>query len=132
MAALAWIVVAVGTIALAWLAWSWWQSLPPEEQERRRARWEQQANEAREARDRRTAEKNGRASGSGGRRRPISEVGNRERGVLTCPRCGGAQFTAKRSNKGKVIGFTTLGVGGLIAPKSQVKCVTCGAMYKRG
>jgi hypothetical protein len=42
------------------------------------------------------------------------------------------QFTAKRSKKGKVIGFTTLGVGGLVAPKSQVKCVACGTMFKRG
>lgn len=48
-----------------------------------------------------------------------------------CPKCGGTQFTAKRSKTGKVIGISTLGVGGLIAPKSQVKCVGCGTMYKR-
>jgi ssDNA-binding Zn-finger/Zn-ribbon topoisomerase 1 len=66
-------------------------------------------------------------------RQKISEAGARtETGQLVCPKCGGAQFTAKRSKKGKVIGFTTLGVAGLVAPKSQVKCVTCGTMYKRG
>jgi DNA-directed RNA polymerase subunit RPC12/RpoP len=53
-------------------------------------------------------------------------------GEAKCPKCGGTAFTAKRSVKGKVIGFTTLGVGGLLAPKSQVKCVTCGEMFKRG
>jgi uncharacterized protein with PIN domain len=42
-----------------------------------------------------------------------------------CPRCGGAAFKAKRSKKGKVS-------AGLLAPKTQVKCTTCGTMYKRG
>lgn len=42
-----------------------------------------------------------------------------------CPDCGGSQFTAKRSKKGKVL-------AAFAAPKSQVKCVTCGAMFKRG
>ncbi len=66
-------------------------------------------------------------------RKRLSEAGVRTEGVgLACPKCGGAQFTAKRSNKGKAIGFATLGVGGLLAPKSQVKCVTCGTMFKRG
>jgi hypothetical protein len=49
-----------------------------------------------------------------------------------CPKCGGTQFTAKRSKKGKV----GLGVVALpliaFAPKSQVKCVTCGTTFKRG
>lgn len=56
-----------------------------------------------------------------------------------CPKCGGTQFTAKRSKKGKgvgiAIGAVTLGLGAVavgLAPKSQVKCVTCGTMYKRG
>lgn len=65
-------------------------------------------------------------------RQKLSEAGVRTDSGLQCPKCGGAQFTAKRSKKGKVLGFTTLGVGGLVAPKSQVKCVTCGTMYKRG
>jgi uncharacterized protein with PIN domain len=42
-----------------------------------------------------------------------------------CPNCGGTEFTAKRSVKGK-IGF------GLLARKSQVRCVSCGTMFKRG
>lgn len=41
-----------------------------------------------------------------------------------CPRCGGLDFKAKRSVKGKV------GLG-LLAPKSQVRCVACGLMFKR-
>ena len=66
-------------------------------------------------------------------RQKISEAGaHTESGQLVCPKCGGAQFKAKRSKKGKVIGITTLGVGGVIAPKSQVKCETCGTMFKRG
>ncbi|MHB9054252.1 MAG: hypothetical protein ACYC5F_09770 [Thermoleophilia bacterium] len=46
-------------------------------------------------------------------------------GTLRCPKCGGTNFTAKRSIKGKM-------AAGLLAPKSHVKCVTCGKMFKRG
>ena len=70
--------------------------------------------------------------GQMGTRQPLSDVGAQVGGALTCPKCGGTQFTAKRSNTGKAVGFVTLGVGGLLAPKSQVKCVTCGTMFKRG
>lgn len=42
-----------------------------------------------------------------------------------CPRCGGMQFTAKRSVKGKL-------AAGVLAPKTQVKCNSCGLMFKRG
>jgi hypothetical protein len=42
-----------------------------------------------------------------------------------CPNCGGSQFTAKRSMKGKV-------AVGILAPKTQVRCVACGSMFKRG
>lgn len=74
-----------------------------------------------------------RYAGVMGERKKLSEVGARASdGSLHCPRCGGTQFTAKRSNAGKVVGFTTLGVGGLVAPKSQVKCVSCGLKFKRG
>jgi DNA-directed RNA polymerase subunit RPC12/RpoP len=41
-------------------------------------------------------------------------------GVLVCTRCGGAQFVAKRSMGGKIL-------FGVFAPKTRVKCVTCGA-----
>lgn len=70
--------------------------------------------------------------GTAGHREKLSQVGDRSSGTLSCPKCGGTSFTAKRSAKGKLIGFTTLGVGGLVAPKSQVKCVACGEMFKRG
>lgn len=65
-------------------------------------------------------------------RERLSEVGKDDDGTLRCPKCGGQQFTAKRSKKGKIIGVATVGVGALLAPKSQVKCVTCGTMFKRG
>lgn len=55
-----------------------------------------------------------------GRRQKISETGS-----AGCPKCGGQQFKAKRSVKGKM-------VGGLLSPKTQVKCLACGAMYRRG
>lgn len=42
-----------------------------------------------------------------------------------CPKCGSQAFKAKRSVKGKL-------AGGVLAPKTQVKCVGCGKMYKRG
>lgn len=64
-------------------------------------------------------------SGKMGGRQPLSRVGIRGEGGIACPKCGGTQFTAKRSNTGKV-------VVGLIAPKSQVKCVACGLKFKRG
>jgi len=64
-------------------------------------------------------------------RREISKVGSTASGVLACPRCGGAQFKAKRSGKAKMIGVVTIG-GALLAPKTRVKCVTCGTEYLRG
>lgn len=45
-------------------------------------------------------------------------------GESACPKCHGTSFTAKRSVKGKVL-------FGVLAPKTQVRCVTCGTMYKR-
>jgi hypothetical protein len=56
---------------------------------------------------------------------PISEAGDRGDAGLACPKCGGTQFKAKRSAKGKV-------AAGLLAPKTQVRCVTCGTTYRRG
>ena len=64
-------------------------------------------------------------SGRRGRRDPLSVVGDRSGPGLACPKCGGTQFTAKRSVLGKAI-------GGVLAPKSEVKCVTCGTIFKRG
>ncbi len=68
-----------------------------------------------------------------GYRRRISKAGKQNTtGQLGCPKCGGTAFTAKRSMLGKSTGVVTLGLGALIAPKSQVKCVTCGKMFLRG
>ncbi len=46
-------------------------------------------------------------------------------GTGACPRCGSTALKAKRSVKGKV-------AVGVLAPKTQVKCVGCGHMFKRG
>src|SRR5437879_3541954 len=64
----------------------------------------------------------------------LSEVGaHGTDGTLRCPRCGGTNFTAKRSGGGKATGLAVLGIGGaLLARKTQVRCVTCGATFKRG
>lgn len=42
-----------------------------------------------------------------------------------CPRCGMTQFTAKRAGAG----ILALGI---LAPKTRVRCVTCGWSAKRG
>lgn len=55
----------------------------------------------------------------------ISKVGVKGQTGLACPKCGGTSFKAKRSAGGK------LGLG-LLAPKTRVKCATCGAQYTRG
>lgn len=65
-------------------------------------------------------------------RQKISKVGDTSSGTLACPNCSGQQFTAKRSMFAKTVGVATIGVGAALAPKSQVKCVTCGTMYRRG
>jgi uncharacterized C2H2 Zn-finger protein len=71
-------------------------------------------------------------SGTMGERKRLSAVADRSGGVLACPRCGSTQFTAKRSNKGKIgLGVVFLPAA-LIAPKTQVKCVACGLKFKRG
>jgi hypothetical protein len=57
--------------------------------------------------------------------RALSQVGTHTSGGLACPDCGGTQFTAKRSVSGKM-------VAGVLAPKTRVKCVTCGTTYVRG
>ena len=49
-----------------------------------------------------------------------------------CPKCGGDAFKAKRSRLAKVLLVPTVGVGALLAPKTRVKCVTCGTEYLRG
>jgi len=60
-------------------------------------------------------------------------------GVLHCPKCGGTQFESKRSGFGKSvgagIGLLSLGVGAVAiaaAPKTRVRCVTCGKTFTRG
>lgn len=61
----------------------------------------------------------------GVRHKPLSAVGaHTETGELACPKCGGTQFTAKRSITGKIL-------GGVLAPKTMVRCVTCATTYRR-
>lgn len=55
----------------------------------------------------------------------LSTVGAPTVQGLACPKCGGTQFTAHRSGRGKV-------TAGLLARKSRVRCVTCGTDYLRG
>jgi len=63
----------------------------------------------------------------------LSELAARtEQGQLMCPSCGGTQFTAKRSASAKSAGCLLFGIGFLLAPKSRVRCVTCGTEFKRG
>lgn len=42
-----------------------------------------------------------------------------------CPRCGSKSFTAKRAGGGLL-------AMGLLAPKTRVRCVTCGWQARRG
>ena len=63
----------------------------------------------------------------------LSKAADRdETGTIKCPKCGGTQFEAKRSFRGKAIGVVTVGVGAVLAPKSRARCITCGAEFKRG
>jgi len=64
-------------------------------------------------------------SGRIGTREKLTKVGDSSDLGPSCPRCGGTDFTAKRSIKGKV-------AAGVLAPKTQLKCVACGAKFKRG
>lgn len=59
------------------------------------------------------------------RTKRISEVGRRPDGTLGCPVCGGSQFTAKRSGG-------SMALLGILAPKTMVRCVTCGTTFRRG
>ena len=43
----------------------------------------------------------------------------------SCPACGGFSFKAKRSAGGKL-------AGGVLAPKTRVRCTTCGTEFHRG
>jgi hypothetical protein len=62
------------------------------------------------------------------RRPKVSDVGG------ACPNCGTSQWQPKRSVKGKTTGALLAGgwLGAAAAPKSQVKCVGCGKMFRRG
>lgn len=69
---------------------------------------------------------------------PISQAGDRTSGVLACPKCGGAQFKAKRRGKHKAMAWVaapiSLGLSAVVvaaAPKSRVQCVTCKTEYLR-
>lgn len=64
----------------------------------------------------------------------ISQVGvpTSGGGGLSCPKCHGTQFKARRSKKARA-GVVATGVVGWAATKQKkVQCVTCGTMYNRG
>jgi uncharacterized Zn finger protein len=50
-----------------------------------------------------------------------------DQGNLHCPACSGTQFEAVRSS-GRKLAF---GIASLLAPANQVRCVTCGEIFKR-
>lgn len=52
-------------------------------------------------------------------------------GNVRCPKCGGKQFTSKRTGKAKWAGALTVGVGLLAMPK-RLKCQGCGQNLKTG
>lgn len=52
-------------------------------------------------------------------------------GNVRCPKCGGKQFTSKRTGKAKWAGVLTVGVGVLAMPK-RLKCQGCGQNLKTG
>ena len=51
-----------------------------------------------------------------------------EAGNLHCPKGNGTQFEAVRSTGRKLL----FGVASLLAPANEVRCITCGAKFKRG
>jgi hypothetical protein len=57
----------------------------------------------------------------------LATVGVKTATGLACPRCGGTQFQPHRSTGLKWM----TGAGSLLTPQTRVRCVTCGADYKR-
>ncbi len=68
-------------------------------------------------------------SGAIGHRQLLSAVGKQGDAGLACPKCGSTQFTAKRSMTGKLL-LPIVSIA--LLPKTRVKCVACGTMFKRG
>ncbi|MEO9224036.1 MAG: hypothetical protein ABI276_03500 [Acidimicrobiales bacterium] len=63
------------------------------------------------------------------RRKRISKVGDRSGGTVACPKCGGSDLAPRRSRRAKVVALPTLGLS--LTRRTRLKCVTCGAVYKR-
>jgi len=68
----------------------------------------------------------------GTRHQRISEAAVHTPGGLTCPKCGGAQFKARRSNTKRVTLAATAAIATPLTRQNQVQCVTCGTKFKRG
>jgi DNA-directed RNA polymerase subunit RPC12/RpoP len=60
----------------------------------------------------------------------LSNVGDTTTGELACPKCGGTGFKAKRTAKHRAAAALTIGAATL-KTGSQVRCTTCGTIYKR-
>lgn len=54
-----------------------------------------------------------------------------DEGNVRCPKCGGKQFTSKRTGKAKWAGALAMGVGMAVMPK-RLKCQGCGENLKTG
>ena len=71
------------------------------------------------------------------KKQKLSEVGERSEAGLSCPKCGSTDFKVKRSGVRKLGALAaapvTLGASAVILAKgTQVKCVACATVYKRG
>jgi len=61
-----------------------------------------------------------------------TEVRDGQGTLVECPNCHGTAFRLVRSSTGLTAGFLIAGwLGALLAPRRQIRCVTCGATYPR-
>lgn len=65
------------------------------------------------------------------KRKTLKKAGGLTSGVPTCPKCGGTAFEACRSNAQKVDAVLFLPAL-LFQKKQDIRCVICGARFRRG
>jgi DNA-directed RNA polymerase subunit RPC12/RpoP len=64
------------------------------------------------------------------RMQKVSKAASTDDG-LRCPKCGGQQFKARRSNSRR-LALVPVAVLMPLTSKNQVQCVTCGQKFRRG
>lgn len=64
-------------------------------------------------------------------KRKITKVGRQPDGTIACPKCGGTQFEPCRSGAQKVDAILVIPAL-FFQKKANVRCVTCGKVYRRG